>query len=109
MVRTGLVAAALVAGLCSRSNAETYLEKVKAVDTEKRTLTIPAGGKERTFKVDEKVDVQTQTRVGKRLRTTPVKAGLKGVKAGDEVTVSTERRAGEEVVTKIVVLVPDKK
>jgi len=38
-----------------------------------------------------------------------VKDGLKGVKAGTEVTVTTEKKDGEEGVTKIVVLAPEKK
>ena len=48
-------------------------------------------------------------RRGKRLTLAAVKDGLKGVKAGSEVTVTTEKKEGEEVVTKIVVLVPEKK
>jgi hypothetical protein len=47
--------------------------------------------------------------VGKRLTLTPVKDGLKGVKAGVEATITTEKRDGVEVVTKIVLLVSDKK
>jgi hypothetical protein len=79
------------------------------VDTDKKTLTIPVEGKDRTFKVDDKVDVQSQVRRGKRLTLTPVKDGLKGVKMGTEVTVTTEKRDGEEVVTKIVILVSESK
>jgi hypothetical protein len=101
------IAVALV--LVSGASAETYGEKVKSVDAEKKTITIPVEGKETTFKVDDKVDVQSQVRAGKRLRLTPIKEGLKGVKAGVEATITTEKRAGEEVVTKIVVLVPEKK
>ena len=102
-----LVAAVVTAVACSACSAETYLDKVKAVDAGKRTLTLSVDGKDRTFSVDEKVDVQSQTRAGKRLRVTPVKEGLKGVKAGSEVTVTTEKLDGQEVVTKIVILVPE--
>lgn len=52
--------------------------------------------------------MQRQARAGKRLRLVAVKDGLKGVKPGSEVTVTTERKDGAEVVTKIVVLVSDK-
>lgn len=109
MFRLALLTAAftLVAG--SVSHAESYLEKVKAVDADKKTLTIAVEGKDRTFAVDDKVDVQTQRRVGKRLRLTPVKEGLKGVKAGVEATVTTEKKEGTEVVTKIVILAGDAK
>jgi hypothetical protein len=109
MPRSTLSVIALLAitGLAGR--AETYGDKVKDVDAVKKTITIPVEGKERTFKVDDKVDVQSQTRVGKRLRLTPVKEGLKGVKAGTEVAITTEKKDGEEIVTKIVVLVADKK
>jgi hypothetical protein len=109
MLRRAFLALALAALAGSAGRAETYGDKVKAVDAEKKTITLPVEGKDRTFKVDDKVDVQSQTRAGKRLRLTPVKEGLKGVKAGTEVTVTTEKKDGEEIVTKIVVLVAEKK
>jgi hypothetical protein len=109
MWRRAFGALAVAALVVSGGFGETYGEKVKAVDPAKRTITFPVEGKEKTFKVDDKVDVQMQTRVGKRLRVTPVKDGLKGVKAGSEATITTEKKDGEEVVTKIVVLVADPK
>lgn len=89
--------------------ADTYAEKVKAIDADKKLITIPVDGKDKPFKVVDKVDVQTQVRRGKRLTVTPLKEGLKGIKVGVEATITTEKRDGEEVVTKIVVLVPEKK
>ena len=109
MLRRVLLATVLTLLAGSAAPAETYADKLKAVDPAKKTLTLPVDGKDRTFKVADKVDVQSQTRAGKRLRLTPVKDGLKGVKAGTEVTVTTEKRDGEEVVTKIVVLAAEKK
>jgi uncharacterized protein (DUF2141 family) len=108
LYRTVISAAVALIMACSAS-AETYGEKVKDVDADKKTITIAVEGKETTFKVDDKVDVQSQVRAGKRLRLTPIKDGLKGVKVGVEATITTEKRAGEEIVTKIVVLVPEKK
>ena len=43
------------------------------------------------------------------MRVTPEKSGLKAVKVGNEVTVTTEKKDGKEVITKIVILVPEKK
>ena len=103
------VAAILVVISGSVCRAETYGEKIKSVDPEKKTITFPVDGKDRTFKVDDKVDVQAQTRAGKRLRITPVKDGLKGVKAGSEATVTTEKKDGDEVVTKTVLLAGEQK
>lgn len=109
MLRRAFCATALAVLAASVAVGETYAEKVKAVDPEKKTLTIPVEGADETFKVDDKVDVQSQVRRGKRLALVPVKGGLKGVLAGMEATVTTENRAGGVVVTKIVVLVPEKK
>jgi hypothetical protein len=109
MFRQLLTATVLMILVVPASRAETYAEKIKDIDAEKKTITFPVDGKDATFKVDEKVDVQSQVRAGKRLRLTPVKDGLKGVKTGVEATITTEKRAGEEVVTKIILLVPDKK
>jgi hypothetical protein len=90
------------------ATADTYIEKFKSVDADKQTVTFRVDGKYRELKVDEKVDVQSQMRAGKKLRVVPVKDGLKGVKPGIEATISTETRAGEEIVTKIVLLLPEK-
>jgi uncharacterized protein (DUF2141 family) len=109
MLRRVLLATALTLLAGSAARAETYADKLKAVDADKKTVTLPVDGKDRTFKVDDKVDIQSQTRAGKRLRLTPVKDGLKGVKAGAEVTVTTEKQDGVEVVTRIVLLAGDKK
>jgi hypothetical protein len=109
MCKTSLWAFVFVASMSASASAETYAEKLKAVDSDKKTITFAADGKERTFKVDAKVDVQSQVRRGKRLAIVPVKDGLKGVKAGREATVTTEKRDGEEMVTKIVLLVEAKK
>jgi hypothetical protein len=108
MIRRALLATALALLTGPAVLADTYGDKVKAVDAEKKTLTLPVDGKDRTFPVADKVDVQAQVRAGKRIRLTPVKDGLKGVKAGSEVTVTTEKRDGKEVVTKVVVLLGDK-
>lgn len=104
MLRRFLLAATLTLLAATAAPAETYADKVKAVDTDKKTLTIPVDGKDKVFPVDNKVDVEKQARAGKRLRNTPVKDGLKGVKVGSEVTVTTEKKDGKEVVTKIVIL-----
>jgi hypothetical protein len=104
------IAALVVATLAGSSAwAETYGDKVKEVDVDKKTLTLPVEGKDRVFTVDAAVDVKNQRRVGKRLTVTPAKDGLKAVKVGSEITVTTEKKDGKEVVTKIVILVPEAK
>ncbi len=108
MFRNILTALAL-GFLSSVGLAESYIEKLTEVDNTKKTVTFAVDGKPKTFKVDEKVDVQTQVRVGKRLRVTPLKEGMKGVKSGSEATITTEKKDGVEVVTKIVVLAPEPK
>ena len=108
MIRRALLATALALLAGPAVLAADYGDKVKAVDAEKKTLTLPVDGKDRTFEVADKAEVQAQVRAGKRIRLTPVKDGLKGVKVGSEVTVTTEKRDGKEVVTKVVVLLGDK-
>ena len=56
MRRTMLALAfAILTGAVAR--AETYGDKLKAVDLDKRTLAMPVEGTDRTFPVDDKVDV----------------------------------------------------
>jgi len=104
MLRRMLFTVALGFLILGTATADTYLDKVTAIDADKRTITIPVDKKDTTFKVDEKADVRVQVKVGKRLQVTPMRDGIKGIKVGDEVTITTEKKAGEDVVTKIVVI-----
>ena len=108
MLRRTLLATALIMVTGSAALAETYGDKVKDVDPDRMTLTLVVDGKDRTFHVHAKVDARNQVRAGKRLRLVPVKDGLIAVKPGNGVTVTTERKDGEEVATKIVLLVSDR-
>jgi Cu/Ag efflux protein CusF len=109
MIRRACCALALAALLFTTAFADTYAEKIKKVDTDKGTVTFEVDGKEKTFKVDEKATFENQVKAGKKFRLAPSKARLKGVKVGDEVTVTTERKDGAEVVTRIVVQYAEKK
>jgi len=60
--------AAIVVWATAGTRAETYGEKVKAVDAVKGTITVGVEGMDRTFNVEEKVDVQAPVRAGQRLR-----------------------------------------
>ena len=109
MVRRACCALALAALLLSTAFADKYIETVKKTDPEKGTLTFAVDGKERTFKVDAAAKFENQVKAGKRFRLVVSKDGLKGVKAGDEITVTTERKDGAEVVTHVVVQYAEKK
>ena len=82
--------------------ADTYAEKVKTVDAKENTLSIVIDKKEKSFPVDPKAQILSQVKAGKRLNVTPLKDGLKAIKAGDDVILTTELKQGEEVITKVV-------
>jgi hypothetical protein len=65
--------------------AEFIEGKAKKIDTDKNTITVTVDGKDKTFKVDPKVSVQA---VFKDKRFTPLKAGLKAIKEGDNVKLT---------------------
>jgi hypothetical protein len=109
MLRRSLVALALTGLIFATAIAETYGEKVVSVDVDKKTITIPVEKKDKAFKVDGSATFQTQRKAGKRLAIAPLKDGIKGIKAKDEVVITTERKDGEEVITKVVVVVSDPK
>lgn len=73
--------------------------KVVGVDAVKSTITISVDDKDQTLTVEKGASVQI---AGKMKKLEDVEGGLKGVKAGDEVTVTTEKKDDKEVVTKIV-------
>ena len=107
MLRRMACVLVLSALLMSVGTADTYGEKVKAVDVKANTVTIVVDKKEKTFKVDAKATFLAQQRGGKggsKVKAAPAKDGLKAVNVGDEVVVTTELKEGEEVITKIVIL-----
>jgi Cu/Ag efflux protein CusF len=109
MIRRACCAVALAALLISTAFADKYIETCKKVDADKGTLTFEVDGKERTFKVDAGAKFENQVKAGKRFRLAASKDGLKGIKAGDEITVTTERKDGAEVVTHVVKQYAEKK
>jgi len=109
MIRRIAVVVLVVLLPVAGASAESYIEDIKDVDAAKKTITFPLDGKETVFRCDDKVEVRRQVQVRKKLDAPLLADGLKALKAGTKATITTEKRAGEEVVTKIVVLLPEKK
>ena len=104
MWRKALAAVSLVGLILTATFADTYGEKVKSVDVEKKTITIPVEKKDKTFPVADTCKVQAQMKTGKIVKLVPEKEGLKAIKVGGEVILSTERVDGVEVITGIVIV-----
>ncbi len=81
--------------------AEFIEGKAKTIDTDKNTITVTVDGKDRTFRVDDKVTVYD---VIKDKRFKPNKKGLKAIKEGEQVKLTRAPESAEEkdpVVTEI--------
>src|SRR3989442_1441181 len=79
------------------SLADEAKGKIKSVDNDKKTLTVTVNDKDVTYTLAD--DVQVLNANGK-----PVKdqtKAMKNLKEGAEVTVTTEKKDGKDVVTKI--------
>jgi hypothetical protein len=104
MVRTlfsALFALLIAAG---GSWAEEIKGKVKSVDASKSTITVTVNDKDRTLTVAK--DAKVFQLVGKKLKKAQpqdVPGGLAGLEAGKEVTVTTDKKDGQDVVTQIKV------
>jgi hypothetical protein len=99
-----LVAVAAIFG-AGRLSADEIKGKVKAVDPEKGTITLAVGDAERTLAVAS--DARVFGLFGKKLKkatTRDVAGGLRGVKEGVDVILSTEAKDdGKPVVTRVSV------
>jgi hypothetical protein len=94
----GLLALAVCAG---RLPAAETKGKLAGVDTDKGTVTLTVEGKDRVFTVPKDAEFLVQD-----IRPYKPKEGLKDPvfkRKGLQVTVTTEKKGGKEVVTKIVV------
>ena len=100
-----LVAAALgivlVAGIVL---ADEIKGKVKSVDADKNTITVTVKvddkDTDKTFTVTADTKVQAKKKSGELV---DVEGGLKAVKEGQDVTITTEKKDDKEVVTQILV------
>jgi hypothetical protein len=91
-VLCAVFALALLAG---GLRAEEYMGKIKKVDADKGLLTVTVKGEDKDFTVS---DAKLLGPAGKEL-----KNGVKNkaVKEGANVTVTTEKKGGKEVVTQV--------
>lgn len=109
MIRRSFCALTLAFLMLATAFGESYLEKAKKIDPVKNTVTIVVEGKEKTFKVDSKAQFLMATKAGKKIKNVAMKDGLKGVKNGDEVNLTTELKDGEEVITRLILGLSEKK
>ncbi len=106
MLRT-FVGALVALVICAGSLlAEEIKGKVAKVDAEKNTLTLTVNGKDQTFPIDKEAKFLTS---GKKKQLQDLPGGLSGVKEGTEVTLTTEKKDGKEVVTKVTAAGRNKK
>lgn len=96
-----LLAFTLVLGANGLS-ADEIKGKVKSVDSGKHTITLAVGDAEKTF--DVAADAKVTGLFGKKLKkavSQDVPGGLKGVKEGTDVTVTSETKEGKATVTQV--------
>jgi hypothetical protein len=85
--------------------AEEYKAKVKSTDTDKGTVTFTVDGKDTTLPVHKDVDIYTLGR-GKKGQPGPkmaVEGNLGGLKADQNVTITTEKKDDKETVLAVKV------
>lgn len=103
------LALSLVAG---RAGAEEVRGRVKSVDPGKATITMEVHDTDRTYPVA--ADAKFLGRFGKKAKkatTREIAEGLKGIKEGSAVVVTTEKRDDKDTVARVEVegLQPKKK
>ena len=84
------------------ASADDIKGKVKSTDTDKNTITVTVDDKDQTFNVK---DAKIYT-TGKKKKNTPapeIALTLGAVKTDSQVTVTTEKKDGKDVVTAVKV------
>lgn len=90
--------------VASRGQAEEIRGTVKSVDLEKATITMEVGSADQVFPVA--ADAKFLGEFGKKAKkatTQAIPGGLKGIKEGAEVVVTTEKRDAADVVSQVKV------
>ena len=83
--------------------AESVPGKVKSVDPDKNTITVTVGDKDTTFTVDKASKMYATTGKGKKTMKSDIADGLKGIKEGQSVVLTTEKKDDKEIVNEIKV------
>jgi hypothetical protein len=105
MIRSFLFTVLAMAFASTVVCADEVKGKFAKIDGEKLTLTVD--GKETTFALDKSVKVQSTNKKNNKFKDLP--GGMSDLKAGDEVTLTTEKKENKEVVTKITTTAKKKK
>jgi hypothetical protein len=108
MSRFGYALAAVVL-LGGGLRADTVAGKVKAVDADKNTITVTVDANDQTFTVDKAAKVFTVKGKKGNKKQVDVPGGLSGVQVGKQVTLTTTKTGGKEVVSEIKVTKTKKK
>src|SRR5262245_17714637 len=83
---------------------------VKAVDTEKSTLTVTADDKDQTFEIPKDAKIYTLAKKKKKGKAaTETTIELSAIKENAKVVVNTEKKDGKDVVTSVRLEVEKKK
>lgn len=101
MFRSILVAVVGLVFCVSLAMAEEIKGKVKQIDAKNFMITVTVDGKEKTYPVDPSAFVLTGQ--GRNF-----KGGFKGLKGGEEVTITTNKKEDKEIVGMIKVAAPAK-
>ena len=106
-MKTGSFATAVVlmlASLVGLVSAGDVTGKVKSVDVKKQTVTLEVNSAERVFSIPSEAKVVGSFGKKENKATTePIEGGLKGLKEGSELTITTELRDAKEVVLQVKV------
>jgi hypothetical protein len=83
--------------------ADEIKGKVKSVDAEKSTITLTVENKDTTYDVARFATFGQLTGNAKKPTLGELSGGLKAIKEGADVTVTTEKKDNKEFVSKVVV------
>ena len=93
---------ALVLALgAGRLSADEVRGKVKQVDGDKGRLTLTVGDADKTFDVGDARVVGLYGKKLKKAKTQDLAGGLRGLKEGAEVTLTTAKKDDKDVVTEV--------
>ena len=104
MLKTGLAAVMALVLAAAGATADEIKGKVKKIDADKNTVVLTVDDKDTTYDVAKDAKITTAV-PGAKKKDAPtakdVEGGLKGLKVGDDATLTVEKKDGKEVATAI--------
>ena len=103
MLRRVLIVVALLGLFTGLALADDFKATIKKVDADNNSIVLTVNGEEKTFNVAKDAEIYSTRIVKKKETKDAISGGLSALKTGSDVSITTIKKGGKEIVVSIKV------